>query len=186
VVRHELGGEHDDHVVRMLLSGILEEADEWLDERSERRLDDDQRDARKLPFEPRTDSLACLEVIGDMDRGHVVRHGPGEPDRLDHVPRHVGRRDHHPLVAARWADDGLVADLVLDPTALVLTPDQQHAPDKDRDDDHDEPRAERELRDARRSRRAGGHGANPVDGDAPTPAITSVSSPVDDHPGLRA
>src|SRR4029077_14516313 len=100
----------------------------------------------------------------------------GEPDRLDHVPGHVRRRDHDPLVAPRWADDGLLADLRLDPSASVLTSDQQHPADEDRDDDHDEPRPERELGDREDDRDDTGRDrADSVDRDASPPALAPVA-----------
>ena len=145
------------------------------DQRAVRRLDDDQRDAGELALEPGADPLAGLEVVGDVDGRHVVGHRPGEADGLDDVAGDVGRRHDHPLVAPRRADDALPADLGLEPAAPVLPADEQHRADQQRDDDDDQPGAERELGDREDDRDdAGRDRADAVDGDAPPPALVRV------------
>src|SRR4051794_41486830 len=94
----------------MLLGSILEEADEWLDERPERRLHDDQRDPGELTFESCPDPFARLAIVRDVDSGDVVRHRQGESDRLDHVSGHVRGGEHYSLVAPPRSGDCILPD----------------------------------------------------------------------------
>src|SRR6185369_14782603 len=90
------------------------------------------------------------------------------------------------LVAAWRSDDAFLANLGLETPTPVLTTDEQHPADQERDDDNDEPRAERELGDREDHRHDPGRDrSGAVDRDAPPPSVAPVPPPVDDHAGLR-
>src|SRR4029079_11399393 len=108
-------------------------ADQRADELAIRRFDEDQRDPRDLPLEPRTQLLASFGVLGHMDRRDVVGHRPSERQRMDDVARYVRDRDDDALRAPGWPDDEFRADGLLDPAALISSMDRDHRRDQDRD-----------------------------------------------------
>ena len=83
-------------------------------------------------------SAAVLGVVGDEHGPDVVGDRPADVDRLDDRPVDARDRDDDPLLAVRRREHDVVADRELAPRRVVLAVDEQHHPDEERDEDHDE------------------------------------------------
>ena len=79
--------------------------DEWMDERPEGRLDDDERDAGERAAPILAQPRDLIGVLGDVHRTDVLRQGPPELDRLDDRSRQARHRDDDPVALPRRLED---------------------------------------------------------------------------------
>ena len=151
-----------------------------------RRLDDDERHAGQLPLPAVAKGLGVLGVLGDEDRPDVLGDRPPDVHRLDDRPSDPGDRDDDPFLALRAGEDEIPTDRELPPRRVVLELDEQHRPDDQGNEDHDEVGAVGELHRGDDDEHDGGQDrAKAVDRRPPPPATLPVAGPVADHPDLR-
>jgi hypothetical protein len=160
----ELGDQHGDAVVAPSPVELVEVVLDRLHQLAVGRVDDLERDREAEPVPLAVDPLVVGLVVGDEQRGHVIRpQRRGVVQRLDHAAMDA-RHEHDERVAGRRRRHVAGLDLEGQVEGHVVPLDGLEQHDDRRDDDDRHPRADGELGDADdQCDHAGGGGADAAD-----------------------